>query len=260
MANELKVAMQQSILTLHEAGRSQRQIARLLGIDRETVARHIRLRQAGSKPAIPTAGSSPPAESDPAIPTAGSGLPGEPKPAIPTAGSSGRRSQCEPLRERIQAGLESGLSAQRIWQDLAAESGFTGSYESVKRFARRLESSHGLPFRRMECGPGEEAQVDFGRGAAVIDPEGRRRCPSLFRIVLSHSRKGYSEAVWRQTTETFIRVLENAFRHFGGVPHTLVIDNLRAAVSRADWYEPDVHPKLRDFCRHYGTAVLPTRP
>jgi transposase len=42
--------------------------------------------------------------------------------------------------------------------------------------------------------------------------------------VLSHSRKGYSEAVWQQTTENFIRCLENAFRAFGGVPHTTVID------------------------------------
>ena len=49
----------------------------------------------------------------------------------------------------------------------------------------------------------------------------------------SPSRKAYSEVVWQQTTESFIRCLENAFRHFGGVPKTLVIDNLRAAVTRA---------------------------
>jgi transposase len=65
----------------------------------------------------------------------------------------------------------------------------------------------------------------------------------LFRIVLSHSRKGYSEAVWRQTTESFIRCLGNAFRYYGGVPKTLVIDNLRAAVTRADWYDPELNAK-----------------
>jgi len=82
----------------------------------------------------------------------------------------------------------------------------------------------------------------------------------VFRIVLSYSRKAYSEVVLRQTTEDFIRCLENAFRHFGGVPTTLVIDNLRAAVTRADWYEPELNPKVREFCHHYGTVVLPTRP
>jgi hypothetical protein len=77
---------------------------------------------------------------------------------------------------------------------------------------------------------------------------------------LSHSRKGYSEVVWQQTTESFIRCLENAFRYFGGVPRTLIIDNLRAAVTRADWYDPELNAKVEEFCRHYGTVMLPTRP
>ena len=80
--------------------------------------------------------------------------------------------------------------------------------------------------------------------------DGKRKRPHYFRVVLSHSRKGYSEVVWRQTTECFIRCLENSFRHFGGVPKTLVIDNLRAAVTRADWYDPDINPKVAEFCRH----------
>ena len=82
----------------------------------------------------------------------------------------------------------------------------------------------------------------------------------VFRIVLSHSRKGYSESVFRQTTEEFIRCIENAFQHFGGVPKTLVIDNLKAAVTKADWYDPDLNPKIQAFCEHYGTVILPTRP
>jgi hypothetical protein len=90
--------------------------------------------------------------------------------------------------------------------------------------------------------------------------EGKRRRPWIFRIVLSHSRKAYSEAVWRQTTECFLQCLENAFHQFGGVPKRLVIDNLKAAVPQADWYDPEIHPKLQSFAAHYGTAFLPTRP
>jgi transposase len=111
----------------------------------------------------------------------------------------------------------------------------------------------------MECEPGEEAQVDFGSGAPVVDREGRRRKTHIFRIVLSHSRKGYSEAVFRQTIEEFIRCLENSFHHFGGSVKTLVIDNLRAAVTKADWYEPELHPKLRWFCEHYGVVARPPK-
>ena len=116
----------------------------------------------------------------------------------------------------IESKLDQGLHARRIYQDLVEEHGFAGSYWSVMRFVRRLGQTRELPFRRMECEPGEEAQVDFGSGAPVVAPEGRRRKTHVFRIVLSHSRKGYSEAVFRQSTEDFIRCLENAFHHFGG--------------------------------------------
>ena len=112
----------------------------------------------------------------------------------------------------------------------------------------------------MECAPGEEAQVDFGSGARIVRPDGKKRHTHVFRIILSHSRKGYSEAVYRQTTEDFIRCLENAFAHFGGVPRTLVLDNLKAGVEQPDWFDPELNPKLRAFAEHYGLAILPTKP
>jgi len=107
--------------------------------------------------------------------------------------------------------------------------------------------------------PGE-AQVDFGRGAPVVSADGKRRGTWVFRIILSHSRKGYSEAVYHQTTDEFLRCLENALIYFGGSVQTLVIDNLRAAVSRADWFDPELCPKVRSFAEHYGLAILPTKP
>ena len=103
------------------------------------------------------------------------------------------------------------------------------------------------------------ARTVRGQGAWVTR-EGKRPRTHLFRCVLSHSRKGDTEAVWRQTTESFIRCLENAFRHFGGVTATVVIDNLKAGVIQADWFDPTLNPKLEEFARHYGTVVLPTKP
>jgi len=257
MANNLKAEMIDTIVTLHEKGWSKSRISRELGVDRGAVSRHIRLLSGGGgnpKPSIPTSGFSSSETSDPAIPTLGSGA----KPSISTAG---RKSDCEVFRPRIEEKYGSGLSAQRIYQDLVAENGFSSSYQSVKRFVKRLEAGSGeLPFRRMEVLPGKEMQVDFGRGAAIADVGGKRKYPHLFRAVLSHSRKGYSEAVWRQTTEDFIRVLENAFREFGGVPETVVVDNLKAAVIRADWFDPELNPKIKSFCAHYGTVLLPARP
>ena len=158
---------------------------------------------------------------------------------------------------RVEAGK--GLSARRIYQDLVAEKEFGGGYDSVKRFVRRIRQTTPLPFRRMECGPGQESQVDFGTGGPVVI-DGKRRRTHVMRVVLSHSRKAYSESVFRQTTVGFLQCLENAFWLFGGVCRITVIDNLKAAVAKADWYDPEVHPIIESFCRHYGTVILPTKP
>jgi transposase len=242
---QLKVNQQQSIIALYERGWSRRRIARELGLDRGTVGKYL----AG--------------KSNPATPQTGLGETSSPKPASnPQTGSEvlpGPASLCDPWREQIEEALERGLTIQRIYQDLVQERQFAGSYYAVRRFVLRRVGSQDLPFRRMECAPGQELQVDFGQGAWVMEA-GKRRRPHLFRGVLSHSRKGYSEAVWRQTSESFIRCLENTFRHFGGVTATVVIDNLKAGVLQADWYDPELNPKLEEFARHYGTVILPTKP
>jgi transposase len=243
--NQLNVSLQHSIATLAANGWSARKIARELGMHRETVGRYLRPPEPISKPAIPPTGSEEGSDPKPAI--------------VPTGSRTGRTSQCAPSASVIQQGLLAGLSAQRIYQDLVAQHGFAGGYDAVKRFVRRLAHRMEPPFRRMECAPGQELQVDFGQGAWVVE-NGKRRRAHLFRGVLGHSRKGYSEAVWRQTSESFIRCLENTFRHFGGVTATVVVDNLKAGVIQADWFDPEINPKLEEFARHYGTAILPTKP
>jgi transposase len=299
MSNRLKMAIAHSISLLHSLHWSDRRIARELGIDRRTVRRHLSAGLADSKCAIPPAGSegskcatlgtspgpevqapggagqaenaaAPNGAISPAGPEAGGG---DSKCAIPPIGSTarlavprllrsrGRPSDCEPFREIILAKLAQELSAQRIYQDLCSDvPGFTAGYDSVKRFVRKLGARRALPLRRLECPPGMEAQVDFGTGAPVIGPDGKRRKTHVFRIVLSHSRKAYSEVTYRQTTEDFIGCLENAVWSFGGIVETLLIDNLRAAVKHPDWFDPELVPKLQAFCAHYGMVILPTRP
>jgi transposase len=275
------MAIAQAILHLRSLRWSQRRIAVELKIDRGTVQRHLLRQRQQANAAIPPTGSEPSnAATFPGLPAADcetsdraacSDPPAGSNAAIPPTGlpaaacggkttRAGRRSECEPHREAILAKLDQGLSAQRIWQDLSADHNFTGGYDSVKRFVRGLGVEPALPFRRMHSRPGEQAQVDFGSGAPIVTCEGKRRKTHVFRVVLSHSRKGYSEVTTTQTTEDFIRALENAFAHFGGVPQTLVIDNLKAAVAHPDWFDPELVPKIQSFCRHYGTTILPTKP
>jgi transposase len=175
MANQLKMATVQFILALHAQGWSGRRIARELGVDRETVSRYV----AGSKPAN--------------APISRSGESALSNPANAPIRVAGRVSHCAAWQDIIQAKREQGLTARRIHQDLVNEHGASLSYDSVRRFLRKLGWVKTLPFRRLESAPGAEAQVDFGTGVPIIGADGRKRRTHVFRIVLSHSRKAYSE-------------------------------------------------------------------
>jgi transposase len=294
MANHLKVAMIHAIVTLHQRGWSKRRIARELGVDRGAVARHLAWSNAAGgsdnpPPGVPkdlpeadasnaaTGEANPPLGSNAdltgLVPPSDVFVEGAKAATNPPLGSAsesaashaavaGPPSSCEPFRTIIEEKLSRGLSGRRIYQDLVQEQGRQGapSYDSIKRFLRHVRRIAPVPFRRMESPPGQEAQVDFGTGAPIVGTDGKRRRTHVFRIVLSHSRKGYSEVVYHQTTEDFIACLENAFHAFGGAPKTLVIDNLRAAVKHPDWYDPELVPRLEAFCRHYGTVILPAKP
>jgi transposase len=264
MANQLKMATIDAILHFHQRNWPIRRIAKELGLNRGSVARHIRRHGQAAKQATPEGGAQ---DAKQATPEGGAHRSKQATaerapigaPTLPGARKS-TPSLCEPWRQVILDKLAAGLTAQRIFQDLVSEHGFAGKYPSVRRFVHGLGQRQPLPFRRLECAAGEEAQVDFGTGIPIVQPGGKRRRTHVFRIILSHSRKGYSEAVYRQTTEEFIRCLENAFAHFGGVPRVLVPDNLKAAVELPDWFDPELNPKLRAFAEHYGVAILPTRP
>jgi len=261
MANVLKMMKVESIQLMRSAGLSCREIARRLGINRETVSRYVSLgREPISKPA-----SAPISPAGSESPVAGFGAPIGVEVAgfePPTGTPGSQASTASPWLAWLLEQQAKALSAKRIHQDLIA--GFPAaaavSYDSVRRLLKKHGAAQPVPFRRMESPPGYEAQIDFGTGAPIIGPHGKRRRTHVLRVVLSHSRRGYSEAVFTQSTDDFIRCIENAFEHFGGVPCTLVIDNLKAGVLKADWYDPDLNPKFADFCRHYGTVALPTKP
>jgi len=255
------MAQTQAIQALAATGQSHRAIAKALGIDRSTVAKT--LSQIQNQPPVweaPTGSDDAPAGSQDADHVSESGpthvaeCDAKTCPANITADSTsttdgaetaeGSRSECEAYREEIVRNLEQGLTAQRIWQNLVDERGFSAKYHSVRRYVSKLQIKTPQLVRRMEVAAGEEAQIDFGTGAWItttdaVTGKSKRRRTWVFRIVLSHSRKGYSEAVFHQSTEAFIGALENSFRYFGGTPKTLVIDNLKAAVKQADWYDPD---------------------
>ncbi len=237
MANFLKMEQKQTVLALLRLGWPYRRIERETGVRRETIA-----------------GYDPSRDSKPAKVAPGSGEQKRPK------RPPGLRSLCEPFREEIEKKLQKGLQAKRIWQDLVFEQGFDGAYNSVKRFCRKLKAESPRVFARVETPPGQDMQIDFGKGALTRTESGRYRRPHVFKAVLCHSRHSYEEVVWRQDLKTFIRCVENALHDFGGCVEVVRLDNLKSGITRACFVDPEVNAVFSALGRHYGFAILPIHP
>ena len=210
MGNYLQMADVKKVEALLELGWSHRRIAREVGCRRETVARYAGL--AESKPANLMIGS-PELQNRP-NPITGSEL------KVASAAKSGPTSLAEPYHALIMAGAERGLTAQRIWQDLAEEQGYAHGYLTVQRYLHRQRPAPRAAAGVLIHPAGEEAQCDYFRSPALaLDPDsGKWKRPWVYRMTLSCSRHGYAEALWGQDRVGFMRAHEHAFTFFGGVP------------------------------------------
>lgn len=245
MPNVLKMEKQVLIKQLIALGWSYRRIESETGIRRETISKYDPDHPRNSKPAkVPTdSGPQSPIQNRPKCPS-----------TRPT-----RTSGAAEYDEFIRARIAQGLTAQRIYQDLIVEHDFKHSYDSVKRYVRKLKKRTPEVIAHIHTAPGEEGQVDFGEGAPTLK-NGRYLKPWLFKIVLSHSRHSYEETVWQQDVETFIRCHEHAFESFGGVPEIIRLDNLKSGVLKAHLYEPVLNPLYSAFAEHYGFVPVPCLP
>ena len=117
------------------------------------------------------------------------------------------------------------------------------------------------PVMRQRHKAGEKLFVDYaGQTAEVVDPDtGEIRAAQVFVATLGASSYTYAEAHWAQDLPNWIGGHVRALDFFGGAPDVLVPDNLKAGVTRANLYEPDVNPTYLEFARHYGIAVVPAR-
>ena len=108
---------------------------------------------------------------------------------------------------------------------------------------------------------GETTFVDYaGQTVAIVDRlSGEVREAHVFVAVLGASNYTFAEATWTQTLPDWIGSHQRAFSFFGAVTETVVPDNLKSGVTRANRYEPDLNPTYAEMAAHYGVAILPTR-
>ena len=206
------------IRVLHRHGKSIREIAREMGVSRNTVRRYLRDDEAERYRARPL-----------------------------------RVTKLDPFKgyviERLRAAAPERIPASVLLMELR-ERGYAGGYTMLKVFVASLKPPAAAePVIRFETAPGEQMQVDW----AVIR-RGENRL-SVFVATLGWSRTTYVEFVTDERVETLIEAHENAFLAFGGTPREVLYDNMRTVVLERHGYgrgRHRFHPGFLDFARHCG--------
>ena len=221
----LEVDMKTTIKTLYQKGYNKTQIGRMLGIDRKTVRKVLNQSDQVDKA------------------SAKDGL---------------WPSMLDEYREYIEIQLAKELSITRIHQDLRQQYGLECGYTTLRDYVAKIRKKQPHAYMVLHALPGEEAQVDFGYiGTLKVGNTVRKAW--VFVMALSYSRYMYVAITLDQSVKTFIRCHTEAFRYFGGVPETVKIDNLKAAIVETDFYEPTVQRTYAAFAQHYGFLPNPCR-
>jgi len=232
----------------YERKLSGRDIARALGIGKGTVSRYLYRAQAAKLTTWPL-----PPELDEDAALTALLFPDEGKVVV------GRP---EPDWAHVHTELKrKGVTKLLLWHEYreGCPDGYQYS-QFCERYARWFQVTS-LTLRQ-EHRAGEKCFVDFsGDGLPVADAvTGEVRTAKLFVAVLGASNLTYVEPVFSEDVATWVGCHVRAFEYFGGVTEVVVPDNLKAGVTRAHRYEPDVNPTYADLAGHYGFAIVPARP
>ena len=149
------------------------------------------------------------------------------------------------------------LSAVRLLTEVRA-AGYRGGVSQLQGYVRRVRPRPPAdPVVRFETAPGHQAQVDF---AEFRFPWGKRYA---LLVVLGYARLLWVQFFPRQTMATVMRGLETAFTYFGGVPHELLFDQLKAVIQddeRVSGGKVLENPEFLRFAAHWGFTIRACRP
>lgn len=211
---------------LHRQGKGVREIAREMGVSRNTVRAVLR------------------GEHD------GNYGPRAPRPT-----------KLEPYKDylvdRLARAGKATLQATVLLREIHAL-GYTGGITQLKEYVRNLRGpAIREPIVRFETPPGHQLQIDF-----IVFRRGRSPLRA-FTAELGYSRCAYAEFTDNERTETLAACLERALAFFGGVPREVLCDNAKTIVLERNAYGRGVHrynPHLLDLAKHYGATIRLTSP
>jgi len=229
-----------------ESGWSERAAARSLALSRSTVGKYLaRARVAGLSWPLPE-------DLDDAA------LERRLFPEVPVLGPEERfvPDWAEVHRERARK----GVTLQLLWEEYKQAHPDGYQYSRFSDLYRAWRSELDLPMRQTHKA-GEKLFVDYcGQTLPITDKAtGRVREAQVFVAVLGASNYTFAEATWTQSLPEWIMAHVHAFAHLQGVPTFLIPDNLRAGVTLAHRYEPELNRSYQALAEHYGCAILPAR-
>jgi transposase len=195
---------------------SIRQIARQLGLNRETVKKYIE------------------------------------QPDITCRKRPGRMSKLDPYRDLIRQMINDypQIKAPVVLQHIRVK-GFTGEITIVRDYLKQIRQDKKQAFIRFESRPGEQFQIDWGHFGSLTYGKSSRKLYAL-AVIESHSRMLFVVFTHSQNQATLHRCLVAAFLYFGGTPGELVVDNMVTAVIERVGSMIRFNEAFLDFLRHFG--------
>ncbi len=155
-----------------------------------------------------------------------------------------------------------GVTKQLLWQEYQAEKGINGL--GYTQFCYHYKQWKGQRQRSMRQThkAGEKLFIDFcGPTVPIVNPmTGEVRHAAIFVACMGTSNYTFIEACEGQDMQSWLLANRHCLEFLGGVPELLIPDNLKAAVSKADRYEPIINDSYQAFAQHYGCPVMPARP
>lgn len=215
------------IRALKEMRWGMRSIARELGIDRKTVRRYL---HGGSDAEV------------------------QERPARRALDDAARAAAVE-LFDTTAAG--NAVVVQQLLVERGIEVGLRVVQRALAphRHARRAAQ---VATVRFETEPGHQLQIDFGE--KWISIAGVRTKVHLFVGVLGYSRRAFVKPFRHERHDDWREGLASAFRHFGGVTQTVLVDNAKALIVDRVGEEVRVHPGFKAFCEDWGVDVRACQP
>lgn len=219
--NEDREALARIARELRGRGTSLRQIARSLGIHRNTVKRLLADTKEGRSE----------------------------KRTQPQAADS----KLDPYKKRIEYLITKKDLTNRKILEILREEGYTGGKTILGDCLRKLRGTRASrkAFARYEPAPGYEAQCDWATRKVTID--GKKTTIQIFSIILSYSRYQYLQAFLDQKQDTLFEGHIEAFDYFQGIPAAVLYDNQTPVVAgRISGRTVLFHSRFLTFAEHYG--------